>query len=143
MYFKTSEKDSVRSQKRDTAIMGEGVSYHHPHMLLPMAFTQGLSLSLPRQMEYFNGASVNQSHGGHHGHNLANGNQLYNQVSFGNPSPPGAWPTHNILSSGPESPENQTQNSPHLSMLQASQITNFSNSGNAYFAPEKYGINMV
>ncbi|CAH2061807.1 unnamed protein product, partial [Iphiclides podalirius] len=96
----------------------------------------------PSQMEYFNGASVNQSHGGHHGHNLtANGNQLYNQVSFGNPSPPGAWPTHNILS-GAESPENQ-QNPPHLSMLQASQITNFPSSGNAYFAPEKYGINMV
>lgn len=99
----------------------------------------------PSQMEYFNGASVNQSHGSHHGHNLtANGNQLYNQVSFGNPSPPGAWASHhNILSSGPESPENQSQNSPHLSMLQASQITNFSNSGNSYFAPEKYGINMV
>ncbi|XP_068624437.1 homeotic protein ocelliless [Battus philenor] len=99
----------------------------------------------PSQMEYFNGSSVNQSHGGHHGHNLtANGNQLYNQVSFGNPSPPAAWPSHhNILSSGPESPENQSQNSPHLSMLQASQITNFSNSGNTYFAPEKYGINMV
>ncbi|CAG4960650.1 unnamed protein product [Parnassius apollo] len=99
----------------------------------------------PSQMEYFNGSSVNQSHGSHHGHNLtANGNQLYNQVSFGNPSPPAAWPSHhNILSSGPESPENQTQNSPHLSMLQASQITNFSNSGNTYFAPEKYGINMV
>ncbi|KPJ01174.1 PREDICTED: homeotic protein ocelliless [Papilio xuthus] len=98
----------------------------------------------PSQMEYFNGSSVNQSHGSHHGHNLtANGNQLYNQVSFGNPSPPAAWPSHNILSSGPESPENQAQNSPHLSMLQASQITNFSNSGNTYFAPEKYGINMV
>ncbi|XP_047509528.1 homeobox protein OTX1-like [Pieris napi] len=98
----------------------------------------------PSQMEYFNGASVNQSHGSHHGHNLtSNGNQLYNQVSFGNPSPPAAWPSHNILSSGPESPENQSQNSPHLSMLQASQITNFSNSGNSYFAPEKYGINMV
>ncbi|XP_034837570.1 homeotic protein ocelliless [Maniola hyperantus] len=99
----------------------------------------------PSQMEYFNGSSVNQSHGGHHSHNLtANGNQLYNQVSFGNPSPPAAWPSHhNILSSGPESPENQSQNSPHLSMLQASQITNFSNSGNSYFAPEKYGINMV
>ncbi|KOB77834.1 Orthodenticle-like protein, partial [Operophtera brumata] len=85
-----------------------------------------------------------QSHGSH-SHNLtANGNQLYNQVSFGNPSPPAAWPSHhNILSSGPESPENQSQNSPHLSMLQASQITNFSNSGNSYFAPEKYGINMV
>ncbi|CAH2270005.1 jg6480 [Pararge aegeria aegeria] len=99
----------------------------------------------PSQMEYFNGSSVNQSHGGHHTHNLtANGNQLYNQVSFGNPSPPAAWPSHhNILSSGPESPENQSQNSPHLSMLQASQITNFSNTGNSYFAPEKYGINMV
>ncbi|KAI5638249.1 homeobox domain-containing protein [Phthorimaea operculella] len=99
----------------------------------------------PSQMEYFNGSSVNQSHGSHHGHNLTtNGNQLYNQVSFGNPSPPAAWPSHhNLLSSGPESPENQTQNSPHLSMLQASQITNFSNSGNSYFAPEKYGINMV
>ncbi|PZC73903.1 homeobox protein OTX1 isoform X1 [Helicoverpa armigera] len=99
----------------------------------------------PSQMEYFNGSSVNQTHGSHHGHNLtANGNQLYNQVSFGNPSPPGAWASHhNILSSGPESPENQSQNSPHLSMLQASQITNFSNSGNSYFAPEKYGINMV
>lgn len=96
-------------------------------------------------MEYFNGSSVNQTHGSHHGHNLtANGNQLYNQVSFGNPSPPGAWASHhNILSSGPESPENQSQNSPHLSMLQASQITNFSNTGNSYFAPEKYGINMV
>ncbi|XP_023950845.1 homeobox protein OTX1 isoform X2 [Bicyclus anynana] len=99
----------------------------------------------PSQMEYFNGSSVNQSHSGHHTHNLtANGNQLYNQVSFGNPSPPAAWPSHhNILSSGPESPENQSQNSPHLSMLQASQITNFSNTGNSYFAPEKYGINMV
>ncbi|KAL4707531.1 hypothetical protein ACJJTC_000283 [Scirpophaga incertulas] len=99
----------------------------------------------PSQMEYFNGSSVNQSHGSHHGHNLtANGNQLYNQVSFGNPSPPAAWPSHhNILSSGPESPENQSQNSSHLSMLQASQISNFSNSGNSYFAPEKYGINMV
>ncbi|XP_050358069.1 homeobox protein OTX2-B [Nymphalis io] len=99
----------------------------------------------PSQMEYFNGSSVNQSHGTHHSHNLtANSNQLYNQVSFGNPSPPTAWPSHhNILSSGPESPENQSQNSPHLSMLQASQITNFSNSGNNYFAPEKYGINMV
>ncbi|KAI8433792.1 hypothetical protein MSG28_015762 [Choristoneura fumiferana] len=99
----------------------------------------------PSQMEYFNGSSVNQSHGSHHGHNLTtNGNQLYNQVSFGNPSPPAAWPSHhNILSSGPESPENQSQNSPHLSMLQASQITNFSNTGNSYFAPEKYGINMV
>ncbi|XP_053620846.1 homeobox protein OTX2 [Plodia interpunctella] len=99
----------------------------------------------PSQMEYFNGSSVNQSHGGHHGHNLTtNGNQLYNQVSFGNPSPPAAWASHhNILSSGPESPENQSQNSPHLSMLQASQITNFSNTTNSYFAPEKYGINMV
>ncbi|XP_059045861.1 homeobox protein OTX1 [Achroia grisella] len=99
----------------------------------------------PSQMEYFNGSSVNQAHGSHHGHNLtANGNQLYNQVSFGNPSPPSAWPSHhNILSSGAESPENQSQNSPHLSMLQASQITNFPNSGNSYFAPEKYGINMV
>ncbi|KAG6444141.1 homeobox protein OTX1 [Manduca sexta] len=97
----------------------------------------------PSQMEYFNGSSVNQSHASHHGHNLTtNGNQLYNQVSFGNPSPPAAWPSHNILSSGPESPENQ-QNSPHLSMLQATQISNFSNSGNSYFAPEKYGINMV
>ncbi|XP_048488217.1 homeotic protein ocelliless isoform X2 [Plutella xylostella] len=98
----------------------------------------------PSQMEYFNGSSVNQSHGGH-GHNLtSNGNQLYNQVSFGNPSPPAAWPSHhNILSTGSESPENQSQNSPHLSMLQASQITNFSNTGNSYFAPEKYGINMV
>lgn len=93
-------------------------------------------------MEYFNGSSVNQTHG--HSHNLtANGNQLYNQVSFNNPSPP-SWPSHpNILSSGPESPENQAQNTPHLSMLQASQITNFSNTGNSYFAPEKYGINMV
>lgn len=97
-----------------------------------------------QQMEYFNGASVNQSHGSH-GHNLtANGNQLYNQVSFGNPSPPAAWPPHhNLLSTGSESPENQSQNSPHLSMLQASQISNFSNTSNSYFAPEKYGINMV
>ncbi|NP_001171667.1 orthodenticle [Bombyx mori] len=96
----------------------------------------------PSQMEYFNGTSVNQTHGGHHGHNLStNSNQLYNQVSFGNPSPPTGWSSHNILASGPESPENQ-QN-PHLSMLQATQITNFSNTGNSYFAPEKYGINMV
>lgn len=94
-------------------------------------------------MEYFNGSSVNQAHGGHHGHNLStNGNQLYNQVSFSNPSPPSGWSTHhNILAPGPESPENQSQN--HLSMLQATQISNFSNSGNSYFAPEKYGINMV
>ncbi|VVD00661.1 unnamed protein product [Leptidea sinapis] len=96
----------------------------------------------PSQMEYFNG-TMNQSHGSH-SHNLtSNGNQLYNQVSFGNSSPPAPWPSHNILPSGQESPENQPQNSPHLSMLQASQITNFSNSGNSYFAPEKYGINMV
>ncbi|XP_013184743.1 homeobox protein OTX1 [Amyelois transitella] len=98
----------------------------------------------PSQMEYFNGSAVNQSHGGHHGHNLTtNGNQLYNQVSFSNASPPAAWTSHhNILSSGAESPETQ-QNSSHLSMLQASQITNFPNAGNSYFAPEKYGINMV
>lgn len=96
----------------------------------------------PTQMEYFNGSPVNQSHGAHHSHNLSsNSNQLYNQVSFSNPSPP-AWSSHhNILSSGPESPENQTQS--HLSMLQASQISNFSNASNSYFAPEKYGINMV
>ncbi|GBP26912.1 hypothetical protein EVAR_16494_1 [Eumeta japonica] len=95
----------------------------------------------PSQMEYFNGSAVNQSHGAHHGHNLAtNSNQLYNQVNFGSGSPP-AW-GHNILATGPESPENQ-QNPPHLSMLQATQITNFPNSGNSYFAPEKYGINMV
>ncbi|XP_063543383.1 homeobox protein OTX1 B [Cydia strobilella] len=116
-------------------------SHHH------QGYGQGAYNSpyYPSQMEYFNGSSVNQSHGSHHGHNLTtNGNQLYNQVSFGNPSPPAAWPSHhNILSSGPESPENQSQNSPHLSMLQASQITNFSNTGNSYFAPEKYGINMV
>ncbi|XP_041985723.1 homeotic protein ocelliless [Aricia agestis] len=98
----------------------------------------------PSQMEYFNGSAVNQSHGSHHSHNLTpNGNQLYNQVSFSNASPPAAWPGHNLLTSGQESPENQSQNPPHLSMLQASQITNFSNSGNSYFAPEKYGINMV
>ncbi|CAH2098658.1 unnamed protein product [Euphydryas editha] len=99
----------------------------------------------PGQVEYYNGSGVNQSHGSHHTHNLtANSNQLYNQVSFSNPSPPTVWSSHhNILSSGPESPENQPQNSPHLSMLQTSQITNFSNTGNNYFAPEKYGINMV
>ncbi|CAG9572650.1 unnamed protein product [Danaus chrysippus] len=106
---------------------GYGQSYNSPYY--------------PTQMEYFNGSSVNQAHSSHHGHNLsANSNQLYNQVSFGNPSPPTAWSSHNLLS-GAESPDNQAQN--HLSMIQASQITNFPNTSNSYFAPEKYGINMV
>ncbi|OWR42447.1 orthodenticle [Danaus plexippus plexippus] len=119
--------DYIRSYS-GTHHQGYGQSYNSPYY--------------PSQMEYFNGSSVNQAHGSHHGHNLsANGNQLYNQVSFGNPSPPAAWSSHNILSSGAESPDNQAQN--HLSMIQASQITNFPNTSNSYFAPEKYGINMV